>query len=560
MTSHLRLSAAALTVLAATASATVGLAPAHATSAPQRAHQSRTTPARTTPARAQSRTTPARVRRATGRLPGGYRHLVVIYEENHSFDNLYGTWGPVGGRAVDGLANATRAQETQVGQDGQPYGCLPQDDVNLTAPPLSDLCQDRAHQVTAGHFGNRPFTIDDVIAPEDRTCPAPGTSAPNGVLEDSPGAEPGGCTRDIVHRFYQEQYQLDGGKQDRYTTGSDALGLTQGTYDTRRLPIWRYLHSRGAPKYTLADRFFQAAFGGSFLNHQFLVAARAPIDTSAATDGARNSVLDSNGMPTSYPQYTATGPVVDDRLTQSCADPEADDATRACGDFAVNTIQPGSAPHGSGPAMALVDDAKYPTIGDRLSAKGISWGWYSGGWDDAVAGRPGALFQYHHQPLNYFRTTAEGGPLRSHLRDEKRFIASARAGRLPAVSFVKPYGAENEHPGYASESTGSDHLVDLLETIRRGPQARSTLVVVTYDEFGGQWDHVAPPKGDAFGPGTRIPALVLGGRQRRSSVDHTTYDTTSILATIEHSYGLRPLSPRDARVRDLRAAVRVGRR
>ena len=93
-------------------------------------------------------------------------------------------------------------------------------------------------------------------------------------------------------------------------------------------------------------------------------------------------------------------------------------------------------------------------------------------------------------------------------------MAAARTGHLPTVSFVKPYGAENEHPGYASESNGSDHLVDLLKTIRRGPEAKSTLVVVTYDEFGGQWDHVSPPKVDAWGPGTRIPALVLGGRQQ----------------------------------------------
>ena len=133
---------------------------------------------------------------------------------------------------------------------------------------------------------------------------------------------------------------------------------------------------------------------------------------------------------------------------------------------------------------------------------------------------------------------------------------------------MKPYGAENEHPGYASQSQGSDHLVDLLKTITNGPQAKDTLVVVTYDEFGGQWDHVAPPgagakKGthDVWGPGTRIPALVLGRALKRSGVDHTSYDTTSILATIERSFGLAPLSSRDRAVNDLSAAVaRGGRR
>ena len=91
-------------------------------------------------------------------------------------------------------------------------------------------------------------------------------------------------------------------------------------------------------------------------------------------------------------------------------------------------------------------------------------------------------------------------------------------------------------------------------------------MVVTYDEFGGQWDHVPPPgtnsrtRGahDAFGPGTRIPALLVSSSLRRSGVDHTVYDTTSILATIERGLGLAPLSSRDARVADLRTALRVG--
>ena len=134
------------------------------------------------------------------------------------------------------------------------------------------------------------------------------------------------------------------------------------------------------------------------------------------------------------------------------------------------------------------------------------------------------------------------------------------------MSFVKPFGAENEHPGYASEPDGSDHLVDLLKAVTTGPQAEHTLVVVTYDEFGGQWDHVPPPgqgsrtKGvsDAFGPGTRIPALLVSAGFDRSGVDHTVYDTTSILATVERGLGLAPVADRDAKVADLRRAVRLG--
>ena len=81
---------------------------------------------------------------------------------------------------------------------------------------------------------------------------------------------------------------------------------------------------------------------------------------------------------------------------------------------------------------------------------------------------------------------------------------------------------------------------------------------MTYDEFGGQWDHVSPPAVDKWGPGTRIPALVLSAGMVKSGVDSTTYDTTSIMATIEHSFGLAPVAPRDAGATDLGAAVRMG--
>ncbi len=501
---------------------------------------------------------------------GGYKHLVVIYEENHSFDNLYGTWGSVNGQHVEGLADAKLVNTTQVAQNGDAYGCLLQNDANLTSPPLETTCVDTAHGVTASHFANYPFTIDDYIKPDYKTCPAPGVFAQFGVLKDSSGALSGGCTRDIVHRFYQEQYQLNGGKQNRYVTGSDAVGLTMGQYDTKRLPIYKYLNGRHAPNYVIADHFFQAAFGGSFLNHQFLVAAQAPVDTSAGSNGAHaglHSVVDANGFPNAtYSLYHPATTVNDAQLTQLC--PSAI-PNLACGDYAVNTMQPSSRPFDpKGIQLPLINDTDYPNIGDELTAKGVSWNWYSGGWDDAAAGHPGPLFQYHHQPLNYWADYAEGKPGRDHLQDESKFIAAAKAGKLPTVSFVKPYGEENEHPGYASEPDGSDHLVDLLKTILAGPQAEDTLVVVTYDEFGGQWDHVSPPgqgnstKGvsDDWGPGTRIPAFLVSASFGRSGVDHTVYDTTSILATIEHGLGLKPLSPRDAKVADLRKAVRVGTR
>src|SRR5215510_1190974 len=245
------------------------------------------------------------------------QHIVVIYQENHSFDNLYGGWGH-----VNGLAGADTAHTTQLGQSGTPYTGLKQNDVNLTTHQHSVTCGDATTGTPfLSHFSNAPFTIDRFIPSSATTCPQPGVLAPNGVPNGS--GLPGGCTRDLVHRFYQEQYQLDGGRQDRYTTGSDAIGLTMGVYDTRLLPIFAYLHQPSHPHYAIADAFFQGAFGGSFLNHQWLIAARTPVWPGALNDGSSNdlhSVVDANGMPNNYPLYASPlgSSVRDTQLTQSC--------------------------------------------------------------------------------------------------------------------------------------------------------------------------------------------------------------------------------------------------
>jgi acid phosphatase len=567
----------------------------------------------------------------SGRAPlAGIKHIVVIYEENHSFDNLYGQWGSVAGQHVQGLSDAKASHRIQVSQAGEPYACLKQLDVNLdtdfagsTTPafPANTLSKrsscnpetvtfpDGSTTTYTSHFRNAPFNIDRYIPADATTCPRPNQefSFPNGIKDgainpatgQTYGTE-GGCTRDLVHKFYQEQYQLNDGAQNRYVTGSDAVGTVMGTYNTKALPIYRYLHSRSAPNYVIADRFFQGAFGGSYLNHQYLIAAQPLLWPSPPA--AQHAVLDSSGIAHAYPLLKPDRAVVDGAVTQACGTATTV-AGLACGDWAVNTLQPPWEPQGSfgAPQPATDDTHNALNIGDRMSDAGVSWAWYAGGWDNAAGNVngpgwtngstgvcadpnvssadkqypscPDSSFQFHHQPFNYFSRYAPGTPDRAaHLRDEVEFIAAAKHGKLPQVSFVKPLGNENEHPGYSSEPNGSDHLVDLIKAIESGPQAKSTLIVVTYDEFDGQWDHVSPPdlgtRGahDQFGPGTRVPALFISKGFRSSGVDHSVYDTTSIMATLEHQFRLAPVEargnvvPRDRLVSDLRNVVAVGRR
>jgi acid phosphatase len=193
-----------------------------------------------------------------------------------------------------------------------------------------------------------------------------------------------------------------------------------------------------------------------------------------------------------------------------------------------------------------------------LSAKRISWAWYAGAWNAAVkdgmqppeakrtviyntaSGAPN--FVAHHQPFNYFARFAPGTRDREeHLKDYADFIAGIEKGELPAVAFYKPQGSLNQHPGYADVLSGDAHVAEVVAKIKASPLWDSTAIIVTYDENGGFWDHVAPPQGDRFGPGTRVPAIVISPFAKRGYVDHTPYDTTSILKFITRRFDLEPL-------------------
>ena len=405
-------------------------------------------------------------------------HIVVIFEENRSFDNLFGHFP-----GANGLDNADGAA-IQTGPDGKPYADL---------PPVQNT-------------NERP-------AVPDPRFPA---QIANGPFQVNPYVPPSGITGDLVHRWYQEQEQIDGGRMDRYAAVSDSGGLTMGYFNIADSNQWKL-----AGEYTLGDAMFHSAFGGSFLNHAFLVCScafrwpDAPAKFVAKVDADGHVVKDGAVTPDGY---------------------------------AVNTLRSVylHMPSETDPAL-LLPPQTMPHIGDRLDAKGVSWAWYSGGYADAMAGHPGKLFQYHHQPLAYFADLAPGTPAqRAHLKDYADLETDIAAGTLPQVVFYKPYGEYNLHPGYATISAGDQHLADLVAKLQASRQWPDMLILVTYDENGGEWDHVAPPKRDQWGPGTRIPLIAIGPTVKRHFIDHTTYDFGSILRTIELRFGAAPLAAPDA--------------
>ena len=339
-----------------------------------------------------------------------------------------------------------------------------------------------------------------------------------------------------------------------------------GHYDTRALPIYQYLHSKGAPHYVIADHFFQAAFGGSFLNHQYLIAARAPRWTPAAAPAARRPrCWTRNGMPNSLPALQADRHrVVDGQLTRACPNGAGRGLRaglrhhrgqhRAAGQPAVRHRRR---------KIPLIDDAKYPNIGDRLSAAGVSWNWYSGGWDDAAAGHPGPLFQYHHQPFNYFADYAPGQPGRD-----------APAGRDSSSS--PPRAAARCRPSASSSRTARRTSTPATPASRTAATTWSTCSRRSHRAAGqghpGRRDlrrvrrPVGPRRparaghhaGASTTPGAPAPGSPRCWSRRRCKRRRSTthvYDTTSIMATIEHSLHLTPVATRDARVADLGHAI-----
>jgi acid phosphatase len=156
--------------------------------------------------------------------------------------------------------------------------------------------------------------------------------------------------------------------------------------------------------------------------------------------------------------------------------------------------------------------------------------------------------------------TSPGTPDRAeHLKDGEDFLRDIDQGTLPAVALYKPVGRLTEHPSYTDVVSGDIHIDELLGRLRKSPQWAGMVVIVTYDENGGFWDHVPPPHGagwgDRFGPGTRIPAVIVSPFARRGFVDHTSYDTTSILKLVTRRFDLEPLPGVRANPGDLTAAL-----
>jgi phospholipase C len=453
-------------------------------------------------------------------------HIIVIYQENRSFDHYFGAYQPPGGGLIDGLLGADGSLELRFnGQQknaaGMPYKYLPM--------PY------RIPGFARGPLPNQPFHLAPYIPPDDNV------------------------PYDPTHQFYRMFAQINQGKMDRfvslaeparrdffnkgraYTPAETLLanatpsGAVLGFYKREDLPDYHRL----ADEHVLFDHFFQAMSGGSTGNALYLVGARS--------------------CHWSKPPKQKTDP----------ASPAALDRPYDENGFLVNDVPPLNGPTetymGSIDLCPPPEEQTHPHIGARLESAGKSWAWYAEGWsvvkpwalksafgpgDGSVVVDSPENYVPHHNPFQYFPTWFTHVK-RGHIRDSDDFLDDLRSDRLPEVCFLKATGSHDEHPANSAPRWGEQWVMGLLRALAASRFWAKSLVLITYDEGGGYWDHVAPPKRDAFGCGTRIPALLISPWARRGYIDHRVADTTSILALIEARFALEPLDRADAQAYNL---------
>lgn len=192
----------------------------------------------------------------------------------------------------------------------------------------------------------------------------------------------------------------------------------------------------------------------------------------------------------------------------------------------------------------------FPCLAERLDSAGVSWKVYDG------SGSTGSFSPL--DPLSGFRSFQKSETLRSRLVPNDRLFRDLRAGELPAVAWIFPNPEESEHP-LTDIRVGMWYVTAVANALMKSPYWNTTVLVISWDEYGGFYDHVPPPQVDSQGYGIRVPALVISSRARPGYVDHTTYDFTSVLKLMEMQFGVSPLSTRDAEANDLSGSLDMSR-
>jgi phospholipase C len=405
------------------------------------------------------------------------KHVVVIMQENRSFDSYFGTYP-----GADGIPM----------QNGVPAVCVPDPRTHSCVKPYHDA-QDLNH--------GGPHKASDATA------------------DIAGGAMDGFIARawlGIKTTCRQAFDPACGG------AGKSTLIDVLGYHDGRDIPnYWAY-----ARNFVLQDHMFEPNASWSLPSHLFMVSGWSALCTTWDDPMSCHSALQSPVVPPS----------------QSLAQ---------------------LGPHGT---QQTVQTPNYPwtDLTYLLHSHNVSWAYYVAQGtepdceDDAMfchpvpqkAGTPGIW-----DPLPWFTTVRQNQQL-GNIQQLSSFYKAAREGTLPAVSWITPNGTTSEHPP-ALVSAGQSYVTGLIDALMRGPDWPSTAIFLSWDDWGGFYDHVVPPHVDQNGYGLRVPGLVISPYARKGYIDHQTFSFDAYLKFIEDDFlGGQRLDPRTDGRPDPRPTVR----
>jgi phospholipase C len=184
----------------------------------------------------------------------------------------------------------------------------------------------------------------------------------------------------------------------------------------------------------------------------------------------------------------------------------------------------------------------FPTMAELLQNSGQSWKYY----DEKPNPHKHSLWN----PMPGFKNIANDPKLMAHLVSLDQFFQDAKSGNLPQVCWIVPTFADSEHPP-ADSARGMWHVTQLVNAVMQSGAWKDCVIIVTWDDFGGFYDHVPPPQIDKYGYGPRVPALIISPWSRPGVVCHSTFDFTSPLRLIEKRFGLKSLADRDLASSDM---------
>ena len=314
-------------------------------------------------------------------------------------------------------------------------------------------------------------------------------------LIDCPDWLPG----DLPHDRAAHLNCVDGGRYDGFGNGLYGDPFAYSVLEERQVPAY-YDWAR---EYVICDHVFSSVAGPSYPNHFFFVAGTS----GGAIDNPENIETKELANGLNFKSWGCDA--VGDGVFVFTIDDHGDLTKHSsCFDF--------------------------PSVPEQLSGAGVDWAYYA-----ADPGQPG----YFWNALNGIGPIFHSDAFHRHTRSVDRLIEDVKADRLPPVSWVTPRFEWSDHP---PESTcfGHNWLVEVVDAIMRSPMWPHTALFITWDEWGGFYDPIRPPKVDEIGFGFRVPMLVLSPYARRGYIDDAVGEFSSPLKFIEDNWGLPYLTPR----------------